>query len=192
MIKNEQIEFLLEESSMENVLREILPKVLPKGYQLDENCFLRPHQGKSDLKKSIPRKVKIFSNFYKPSKIIIVHDQDANNCVALKNDILELCKKNGNCPVLVRIACRELENWYLGDMPAIEKVYPDFKVRNQKNKAKFRIADKCHGSYELEKIIKFFQKGFASKNISKYMDVESNKSVSFNHFVTGIKSFLEK
>lgn len=58
-----RIEFLLEEASMANVLRELLPKILPDGYELEVNCFLRPHRGKTDLQKSIPRKVKGIQQF---------------------------------------------------------------------------------------------------------------------------------
>jgi hypothetical protein len=40
-----RLEFLLEERSMENVLKIILPKILPSGYRLNENYFLHPHSG---------------------------------------------------------------------------------------------------------------------------------------------------
>lgn len=188
--KEFHVEFLLEETSMENLLSIILPKILPLGYELGVNCFLRPHQGKSDLKKSIPNKIRTFSRFYKPSKIIIVQDQDSNNCVELKNELAALCKINGNCPVLIRISCRELENWYLGDMKAIQKVYPKFKARSHKYKAKFRNVDNCFGASELERMIDEFQKGYASKNIPKYMDLTTNKSSSFNQLISGVKRFL--
>lgn len=188
--KNEQIEFLLEEPSMENLLKVILPQILPVGYKLGINCFLRPHQGKSDLRKSIPKKIRTFSNFYRPSKVIIIQDQDSTDCKELKKNIIDLCRANGDCPILVRIPCRELENWYLGDMDAIEKVYPNFRARSHKYRAKYRNVDNLHGAYELEKSIHNFQKGFASKNIPKYMDIETNKSVSFNQLMTGIQNFL--
>ena len=188
--KNVHIEFLLEESSMENLLSIILPKILPDGYELNANCFLRPHQGKSDLKKSIPNKIRLFSDFHIPSKIIIIQDQDSNDCIKLKNSLLELCRKNGICPVLIRISCRELENWYLGDMAAIEKVYPKFKAKSHKYKAKFRNVDNCFGSHELERIVDKFQKGYASKNIPKYMDLKKNKSNSFNQLISGVVKFL--
>lgn len=189
-IKNEQVEFLLEEPSMENFLLEILPRILPEGYKLNINCFLRPHQGKNDLQKSIQNKIRAFSNFYKPIKVIIIHDQDYSDCKALKNHIFNICQQNGNCPVLIRIPCRELENWYLGDMDAIETVYPRFKASSYKYRSKYRVVDNCFGAQELEKIITDFQKGYASKNIPKYMDIAINKSVSFNQFISGIKKFL--
>ena len=184
------VEILLEEPSMENFLREVLPKILPSQYILDTNCFLRPHNGKSDLKKSIPKKIKAFSHFYQPVKVIVIHDQDSNDCKKLKKSLMDLCKRNGNCPVLVRIACKELESWYLGDMDAIEKVYPKFKAKIYKNSAKFRNPDIIQASQELEIIIPEFQKGFTSKNISKFISVEKNTSISFLHLVSGITKFL--
>ncbi len=188
--KNYHIEFLLEESSMENLLSIILPKILPKGYELNINCFLRPHQGKSDLKKSIPKKIRAFSKFSTPSKVIIIQDQDSNDCIKLKDSLIKLCRTNGTCPILIRISCRELENWYLGDMDAIEKVYPKFKAKSYKYRAKFRNVDNCFGSYELEKIIKEFQKGYASKNIPLYMNLAANKSTSFKQLISGLEKFL--
>jgi len=184
------VEILLEEPSMENFLREVLPKILPADYILDTNCFLRPHNGKSDLKKSIPKKIKTFSNYFEPVKVIIIHDQDSNDCKRLKSALLNLCKKNGNCPVLIRIACKELESWYLGDMDAIEKVYPKFKAKAFRNMAKFRNPDSVQASQELSTIIPEFQKGYASKNISKFISIEKNTSASFSHMVTGISKFL--
>ncbi|MCU0327230.1 MAG: DUF4276 family protein [Spirosomaceae bacterium] len=185
-----RVEFLLEEPSMENFLREILPKVLPNGYTLNENCFLRPHNGKSDLMNSIPKKVKAFSNFYEPVKIVILHDQDSNDCKELKRIIQDICQSNGNCPVMIRIVCKELESWYLGDMSAIEKVYPKFKARNYQNKEKFRNPDLCNAFDELRKLIPEIQKGFASKNIPKYLNITQNQSISFQQFLSGINKFL--
>jgi hypothetical protein len=192
-LKEEQIKFLLEESSMENLLNILLPKILPEGYALGNNCFLRPHEGKNDLKKSIPKKVKVFSNYHIPAKIIIIQDQDSqdsNDCKELKAQIVDLCNKSGDCPILVRISCRELENWYLGDMDAIAKVYPKFKPDTHRNKAKYRIIDDCFGAPELERSIKEFQKGFASKNIPLHMDIGKNNSESFRQLVSGIQKFL--
>lgn len=184
------VEILLEEPSMENFLREVLPKILPLAYVLDENCFLRPHNGKSDLKKSIPNKIKVFSNYHETAKLIIIHDQDSSNCRKLKNGLVDLCKSNGSCAVLIRIACKELESWYLGDMDAIEKAYPKFKAKNFKKLAKFRNPDLIQASQELKLLIPEFQKGFASKNISKFISVEKSTSTSFLHLITGISKFL--
>ncbi|MDX2130122.1 MAG: DUF4276 family protein [Chloroherpetonaceae bacterium] len=185
-----RVEFLLEEESMKNVLEILLPQILPDSYKLNENCFLRPHNGKSDLRKSISNKVKVFSRLYEPTKIVILHDQDSNDCKALKKDLKKICEVNGNCPVLIRIPCKELESWYLGDMEAIEQAYPRFKANKFLGKEKFRNPDLCQAAEELKKLIPNFQKGVASKSIPNYMSLEKKTSPSFKEFVRGVKKFL--
>lgn len=189
--RNLRVEFLLEEPSMMNFLEIILPEILPIDMVLGVNCFLRPHQGKQDLKKSIPRKVRVFSNYHMPTKIVVVHDQDSNDCIQLKSELTAICNANGDCPVLIRIACRELENWYLGDMKAISQVYPGFKPKTHRYKSKFRIVDNTFGSVELEAMIPSFQKSYASRNIPHYIELDKNKSVSFQHFKNGLVKFLD-
>ena len=54
-----RLEFLLEEKSMAEVLNIILPKLIPNNIKWN----LHPHSGKSDLKKSIPRKIKVFRHY---------------------------------------------------------------------------------------------------------------------------------
>ncbi len=189
-MREEWIEILTEEPSMENFLRAILPKILPEGYVLDQNCFIRPHEGKSDLKRSIPRKVKSYPSFPWPVKLIIIHDQDSNDCKRLKRELTKLAKGKGQTPFLIRIACRELENWYLGDLVAVEKVYPKMKVSALVNKQKYADPDRLFGAHELIQLSKDFSKSYASREIPQFMDLENNKSSSFNHLILGIKKFL--
>ncbi|MCF8370702.1 MAG: DUF4276 family protein [Bacteroidales bacterium] len=185
------IEILAEEPSMENFLRVILPVILPEDYQLDVNCFIHPHEGKNHLKKSIPRKLRAYQRSGYPVKVLIIHDQDSNDCLRLKNEFDVICQSNITIPYLIRIACRELENWYLGDFQSIEKVYPEIKASKYENKAKFRNPDNVSGSHELELMTKNFTKSFASREIPKYMDIQNNKSKSFNHFITGLEKLVE-
>ena len=185
------VEILVEEPSMENVLNIILPQILPEGYKLGINCFIRPHQGKSDLQKSIPKKVQAYQHFPKNVSLIVIQDQDSNDCMTLKQVLIDLIQsKNRHQPYLVRIACKELENWYLGDMNAIETVYPSFKAAQHQNKARYRDADSTFGAYELDRLINGFSKGFASKHVPKHMNVAVNKSLSFQHLVSGVQRFL--
>jgi hypothetical protein len=53
--------FLLEEPSIKNVLEQLLPKIIPS--ELTYICIA--HQGKQDLAKSIPTKIKAFQ--YNPN-----------------------------------------------------------------------------------------------------------------------------
>jgi hypothetical protein len=189
--RNTTVEILVEEPSMKNVLDIILPQILPEGYALGVNCFIRPHQGKSDLQKSIPIKVNAFKAYPTIVRLIVIQDQDSNDCMVLKQDLIDLIQtQNLHQPHLIRIACKELENWYLGDMQAIEAVYPTFKARTHQRKAKYRHSDNIFGADDLERQIKDFSKGYASKNIPKNMILDKNTSSSFNHLLSGVQRFL--
>ena len=189
-MREEQIEILVEELSMENFLRKLLPNILPNGLLLDVNCFIRTHEGKQHLKKEIPKKIKAYANYKKNVKVIVLHDQDSADCKHLKQEIKNIIEQTCNIPYLIRIPCRELESWYIGDMDAIEKVYPRFSANKYRNWKKFRNPDNCNAFDELRKIIHNFQKGFASKNIPQFMDINCNKSSSFNVFISGLNNFL--
>ena len=179
---------------MKVFLENVLPKILPDYFKYNENYFLRAHEGKSDLQKSIPTKINAFKKMGFPVGIIILHDQDSGDCKILKQKLIDLCGKDlSGVFLLVRIVCRELESWYLGDMGAIELAYPRFKARNYKNKAKFRIPDELqNAANELRIILPEFQKVQGAKRISEHITIGNNKSKSFNHFVTGLKSIVEK
>jgi hypothetical protein len=190
---NYLVEILVEEPSMSHVLSNVLPKVLPEGYELNRNCFIRIFDGKQDLQKHIPQKVRAYKNFSQPVKLIIIQDKDSNDCIQLKQQIRQLIVDNNpTIPHLIRIACTELESWYIGDMAAIEKIYPKFKAARHVNKAKFRNPDACNAYDEIRQLIPSFQKGYASKNIPQYFNVDQNKSLSFNHLINGIQQFLSE
>jgi hypothetical protein len=186
-----RLEFLLEEKSMEAFLKNLLPKILPSKYKYNENYFLRPHSGKSDLLKSIPQKLKI--SYGVPTTFVILHDQDANDCKTLKSEILNICTANckNNNDFLIRIVCRELESWYLGDMQAIEKAFSNFKALNYKNKAKFRTPDNLNATDEISKLLPNFQKTKGAKLISQHIDIQNNKSESFKQFVKGLNKIIK-
>ena len=142
----DRLEFLVEERSMAEVLKVLLPRILPASWVLDENYFIRPHEGKSDLKRSIPKKLKGFAQHKEQTTgFIIIQDQDSNDCRQLKQELVALCKANQapNIKFLVRIVCHELEAWYLGDMKAIQAVFPRFNPARHLKKSLFRLPDTC-------------------------------------------------
>lgn len=189
-LKREQVEILVEESSMNNLLRVILPMILPEGYQLDANCFSRVYEGKADLKKQIPSKIRAYQHYSIPIKVIIIQDQDSRDCKELKKELQSLF--NGfSLLFLIRIACQELEAWYFGDLDAVEKLYPAFKADNYKRISKYRIPDAIsHPAKELKRLIPEFQKGLTSREIPRFMSLDKNTSTSFNHLITGIQRLL--
>lgn len=176
--------FLLEEKSMKVFLDTLLPKVLPP----DVDYFTIPHEGKSDLKKSLPTKLKAWN--IPDSKFIVVQDQDSNDCRKLKQELLDLCKEYDR-EVLVRIACHELEAWYWGDLKAVEKAY-NKDLSKVGRKRSYRIPDDIVSpKRELQKLLPEHQQIEGAKRIAQYIDIERNTSVSFHVFVDGVRRMAE-
>ncbi len=179
------IEILTEEPSMEYFLRGLLPRILPNDYAIDVNCFIRPHEGRSDLKRSIPKKIKAYPRYGYPIKVLIIHDQDSNDCLALKKTLSDLIV-DSSIPTVIRIACRELENWYLGDFHSLEILFPNIKANQLKQKAKYRNPDNLTGSHEMEQLSKNFSKAGTARSMGPIIEIDNNLSPSFGQFVTGI------
>lgn len=192
----DRIEFLVEEPSIAEVLKKILPQILTAPWHLDENYFIRPHEGKSDLMRSIPRKLKGFgAQRNQVTGFVIVQDQDSNDCKKLKQELLNLCATNssGNIRYLVRIVCHELEAWYLGDMRALENVFPKFKAKNHKGKAMFRVPDDCvNPKAKLKLLLEDYPQIATAAAMAKNMDIEHNQSESFQQFIAGVKRFARQ
>ena len=180
--------FLLEEPSMKNVLTEILPKLIPN--KITYICI--PHQGKQDLAKSIPKKIKAFQ-FNPTTKFVIVHDQDSHDCKKLKLELLEICQNAGNSNALIRIVCHELESWFLGDLAAVEKAYnlhPNTLSKKQTSK-KYRNPDRLNSpKQELIALVDEYYAGTHSKKIAPHLSLTKNTSPSFQVFIQGIHQLL--
>lgn len=183
--------FLLEEPSIQNVLEILLPKIIPN--EITFKCI--PHQGKQDLAKSIPTKIKAFKKFSPTTKFIIVHDQDSNNCKMLKSELLEICQKAGQPEVMIRIICHELESWFLGDLSAVEIAYglkPSTLSRKQESK-KYRDPDRLNSAkQDLKTLLSEYEyyPGTHSKTIAPHLSLSNNKSQSFQIFIQGIYKLL--
>jgi hypothetical protein len=176
--------FLLEEQSMKELLNIILPKIIPESYSFQ--CIV--HNGKSALQKSIPIKTRAWRE---PNvQFIVVHDKDSADCKKLKTDLHELIYKPRRSSSLIRIACTELESWFLGDFEAIEKAF-NIDLSVQKNKALFRNPDSlANPKQELTKLVPKYQQITGSIAIAQHMDITKNKSHSFNVFVAGIQRLV--
>ena len=184
-----KIIFLLEEESMKALLDILLPKILPNGIEF----YTIPHNGKTDLRRSIPRKLR---GWNEPGDVrfVVVHDQDSHDCMALKDELLQLCEPCKKT-VLIRIVCQELEAWYFGDLNAVGQAYGDtYKpemIKGLSAKAKFRFPDKViNPKEELERIIPLYQEVSGARKIAPFMDVNLNSSTSFMAFVNGVRKFI--
>lgn len=173
--------FMVEERSMKELLEVLLPKILPTDM---EPPLIIAHNGKSDLVASIPKKLRAWQNA--DDRFIIVHDQDSHDCMKLKDELLALCGNNRD-RCLVRIACRELEAWYFGDLTAVSSAYGK-NFANLSVKRKYRDPDTiANAKEELYTLIPTHQQITGAKRIAQHMNIENNTSHSFNVFVSGVR-----
>ncbi len=169
---------------MQYLLDQLLPRILPSDIEYQTI----PHHGKSDLQRSLPRKLRAWNE---PGDIrfVIVHDQDNKDCVILKKHLLSMCE-DSNRRVLVRIACQELEAWYFGDLPALALAYGNDKIPTHANKSIYRIPDKIPSPKKaLYTLIPEHQQILGAKRVAPHMNIDKNTSASFNAFVQGIRQF---
>lgn len=174
--------FMLEEPSAKSVLDIILPILLPPEVTFQTI----PHRGKDDLRLSLPRKLR--SWLVPDTRFVVLHDQDSNTCETLKEDLQTICRQAGRDDVVIRIACRELEAWYFGDLEAVEQAYPGNQLQQLAEKRAYRDPDNIvKPSEALERLVPGFQKGFASKTVPCYMQMDRNRSRSFQVFIEAMQ-----
>lgn len=174
---------LTEERSMKEFLNIVLPKFLPA----DVNIKIIPHDGKSDLRSSIPHKLHAWRE--PDTKFVVVQDQDSANCIELKRRLQDLCDQ-ARSDVLVRIACVELEAWYFGDLKAVSSAY-NKDLTYLSRQRKYRKPDFIQNpKSELRRILPEHQQILGAKLIAPYIDVHANTSVSFNKFIEGVTRLI--
>ncbi len=175
--------FFLEEPSAEEMLRGILPNILPDHVVTRFIVF----EGKQDMEKQLKRRLKFWQA--PNSRFFVMRDQDSRDCRSIKQNLLELCEAAHKPETIVRIACHELESFYIGDLNAVEKGLGVRNLAKLQNKRKFREPDALsHPGWELKNLTKNrYQKVSGSRAIGKHLDIENNLSHSFNVLVSAIK-----
>jgi hypothetical protein len=179
-----EIVFLLEEESAQAMLEGLLPKLLP------DTVWRRfiPFEGKQDLEKQLARKIRGYAN--RQARFVVIRDQDSYvDCVAVKKRLLDLCRKGGRPGALIRIACRELESFYVADLRAVEKGLNLRNLSKHQQTRKFRDPDHLHSpSAELKALTRgVYQKVSGSRCIGPHLDPNNRRSRSFHNLVEGIR-----
>ena len=179
--------FFLEEPSAREMLKGLLPRILPCVVVTKYVVF----EGKQDLKKNLVRRLR---GWRAPDSIFVVMcDQDAADCLAVKSEFVKKCRDAGKPEAVVRIVCRELESWYFGDLAAVESgLGISGLVRRYGNARKYRVPDKIHyPAIELSKITRnAYQKVAGSRAIGPKLSLDSNKSHSFRVFIGGVQQVI--
>lgn len=178
--------FLLEEASAKALLVAILPRLLPAEAVTTYLVF----NGKNDLEKRLDRKLKSYLN--PNAKFVVMRDQDQEDCRAVKRRLQNICTVSGKPQTLVRIVCRELESWYLGDLAAVENGLNCVGVGAYQKKARFRNPDVIpHAKLELKKLTnQAYMQTQGSRAIEPHMDFSNNTSTSFRAFISGLNRLI--
>lgn len=186
------IEFLVEEYSMEILLRSLLPRLLgPVHFDI------RTFQCKDDLLKRLPNRLRGYAWFPADYRIVVIVDRDNDDCRRLKAEMQQCAvgaglrtrthPQSGHFTVVNRIAIEELEAWYFGDWEAVRMVYPRVSP-TVPQRAHYRDPDAiAGGTWEaFERIMQragYFKQGLrkveAARVIGPRMDPTRNTSRSF-------------
>ncbi len=180
-----EIVFLLEESSAKAMLESLLPRILCG--ETSFRCI--PFEGKQDLEKQLVRKIRSYQN--QQARFIVLRDQDSHpDCTLVKRRLLDLCEQTGKTSrCLVRIACRELEAFYLADLKAVENALSINGIALRQQSKKFRSPEGLGSpSQELKKLTgNRYEKCAGSRAIGQHLAIDNQRSPSFRNLITAIR-----
>jgi hypothetical protein len=176
-----EIVFFLEERSAEVFLAAVLPQLLPAD--VSYRCVV--FEGKSDLEKLLVKRMKGYRN--RDARFLILRDQDLGDCRKIKDGLLDKCDEAGQPKAVVRIACHELESWYLADLAAVETGLARKGLRQLQLKRKYRAPDSLpYPSKELVRLAPSYQKIAGARLIAPHLDLENQRSSSFACFIKAV------
>jgi hypothetical protein len=190
------VEILVEEPSAEAALQNLFPKIAGSFVSFK----IYPHEGKRDLLKKIPLRLRGYKHWITADyRILVLVDRDNDDCLELKSDLEQFARDanlptktrpvNGRYLVVNRLAIEELEAWFFGDPEAIRLAYPDIRINAYS--PRYRHPDEiAGGTWEtLERVFQragFYQTGLpkieVARKISAFMDPQRNYSRSFRVF----------
>lgn len=179
---------MLEEPSAEEMLKVVLSEILPQTVHVIYMVF----EGKQDLEKRLETRLREWQlpNTY----FLVMRDQDSGDCVSIKTELAKRVSQSGKSgQTLIRIACRELESFYLGDLQAVERGLNLNHVARQQDKQKYRHPDQiANASVDLAGLTNnLYQKVQGSRLIARHLRLDgSNTSHSFNVLISGIQKLI--
>lgn len=177
--------FFLEEPSAKDLLQGLLPKLLSRDVDVRYLVF----KGKQDLERNLVHKLR--SWLTPDSVFVVLRDQDASECGDVKRGLQALVRESGRKDVLVRVACRELESWVLGDWNAVAKAFGQPELAALGRKAIYRDPDHLVRPVgELRKVLKDYQKRDGARRVGVLLDPNRNQSTSFRAFCSGVQRLI--
>jgi hypothetical protein len=196
-----RLHVLVEGPSEAAFLRGWFPRLLPqhalsvvqhrgKG-RLPARPPLRPDPRREGLLDQLPAKLRAYGRVLDPTtdRLLVFLDLDNDSCVDLKRRLLATLASCDPRPVMLfRIAIEELEAFYLGDMAAVRRAFPQAKSSRMKS----YIQDSICGTWELfQEVIKspVEDKVEWAERMARYLGLEwkDNNSPSFQQFCRGLR-----
>ncbi|MDR1535860.1 MAG: DUF4276 family protein [Planctomycetota bacterium] len=183
---------VVEEPSAAEMLQAVLPRLLPPGWK---SCFV-VFEGKRDLEKNIEKRLRGWRD---PNAcFLVMRDQDADDCRKIKKNLMLKATRSGKGKrTIVRIACHELETFYLGDLQAVEKGLNIPGLSKLQSRRAYRTPDRLSAAaHELGRLAnrhrQNYQKVQGSRLIAPFLRVDgSNASRSFIALIAGIGKILK-
>ena len=183
--------FYLEGKSDREFLKNFLPRKFPKIKDHSVDVKYITLEGKRSMSERVKNRIQKWQD-PRPSYFIILRDQDAADCKKLKTEFQKTCNPKNQPNYLIRIVCRELENWYIGNLETIEKIYKIPNLGKRQNKNKYRNPDNLYGFSEISNLTKNkYQEVDGSRKIGAMLDLNNNCSHSFKIFCEGIEKILQ-
>jgi hypothetical protein len=204
------IEVLVEGGSDVPTIKE----VLTRRFNLRENLDFKihPHRGKGHLPDSaysatnpkdrtllhqLPAKLRAYAHYSNDYCIIVLVDADDEDCIVLKQNLLQIYDELMNKPdcVLFRIAVEEIESWFIADPDAVRAAYPRAKI----NKIDGIPPDKVIGAWEhLADVLDLKRCDCAgsdkiewAQKISPHLNLDDPKSTSLFYFIEGVDRLIQ-
>ena len=180
--------FFLEELSARAMLEGLLPRIAPQWADIRYIVF----EGKQDMEKQLVRRMRSYRNT--DAHFIVIRDQDSGNCQVIKARLQQFCIAAGRPNAIIRIACRELESFYLADLIAVEQGLCVTGIAKRQTHHKFRTPDRLGSpSQELEKLTSGrYEKIGGSRAISPHLDLDNTRSHSFKMLVEALRRTASK
>ena len=191
---------LVEDPSMEEFLRVLLPRLLAQCCDFEVHSF----RDKPRLLRNLMERLRGYAKWLlRDWRIMVLVDRDNDDCHRLKNKLEESTaatglrtrtQSGGICwQVVNRIVVEELEAWYFGDWQAVRSAYPRVPARVPRQ-TRYRDPDAINRTWEtFERILQrggYFATGLrkleAAREIAVHIDPHRNRSNSFNAFHSAV------
>ncbi len=202
-MKVEHLEVMVEEPSMETMLRFLLPKILG-----EVTFAIYPFRSKQDLLGKLPSRLRAYSRYVSlNTRILILIDRDNDDCKQLKAMLENMAKdarlrtrtqaRSDAWQVVNRIVIEELESWYFGDWDAVRAAYPKVPATIP-SQAKYRDPDAIVGTWEtFERVLQkagYFSSGLrkieAARTIAPLLEPARNSSRSFQALCSALNELV--